>query len=83
MSEESRVAVALVIFVLFFHTASVGPGHGSITGTVADETGGILPGVTVNVTLAGAQAVPETVTDVTGAYRFDNVPAGRRSSRSA
>jgi outer membrane receptor protein involved in Fe transport len=49
---------------------------GSVTGTVADETGGVLPGVTVELLPAGAQVPVETTTDGTGVYRFDNVPVG-------
>jgi hypothetical protein len=51
-------------------------GAGTVTGTVTDETGGVLPGVTVNLTPAGAPAALETVTDETGVYRFDGVPTG-------
>ena len=49
---------------------------GTITGRVADETGGVLPGVSVTLTPAGSQTFTETVTDGVGTYRFDNVPAG-------
>jgi hypothetical protein len=60
--------------------ASAGPslaqGTGTVTGTAIDETGGVLPGLTVELRPAGAPQPLETVTDGTGAYRFDNVPAG-------
>ena len=50
---------------------------GSITGTVSDPSGAVLPGVTVTVTgdrlIGGAQVV---VTDATGTYRFDRLPPG-------
>src|SRR5688572_32562432 len=49
---------------------------GSVAGIVTDDTGGVLPGVTVTLTPAGSQAFRETVTDDSGSYRFDNVPAG-------
>ena len=48
---------------------------GSVTGTVADETGGVLPGVTVDLKPANGEGV-ETVTDGQGNYRFDNVAVG-------
>jgi hypothetical protein len=48
---------------------------GIVTGTISDETGGVLPGVTVSLQPAGAASL-ETVTDGTGVYRFENVPAG-------
>ena len=43
---------------------------------MADETGGVLPGVSVSLQPAGTQTPLETVTDGEGRYRFDNVPAG-------
>jgi hypothetical protein len=49
---------------------------GSISGMVEDETGGVLPGVTVSVTIPGSPNTPETVTDASGAYRFDGIPSG-------
>jgi hypothetical protein len=49
---------------------------GSVTGTVSDETGGVLPGVTVQLLPSGAQTTLETVTDGSGIYRFDNVATG-------
>jgi hypothetical protein len=51
-------------------------GAGAVSGTVRDETGGVLPGATVDLRPSGSQAVLETVTDETGTYRFENVPAG-------
>jgi len=50
---------------------------GSITGTVSDPSGAVLPGVTV--TLSGERLIggPQTqVSDTNGVYRFDRlVPA--------
>src|SRR6476620_4013218 len=50
---------------------------GSIAGTVTDESGGVLPGVTV--TVAGpALQVPQLsrTTDAKGEYSFANLPIG-------
>jgi hypothetical protein len=52
-----------------------GSSTGTVTGTISDETGGVLPGVTVSLQPAGGQSL-ETVTDGTGVYRFENVAAG-------
>jgi hypothetical protein len=50
---------------------------GSITGTVADASGAVLPGVGVSVSgdrlIGGAQSQN---TDANGAYRFDRLPPG-------
>src|SRR6266851_1219701 len=50
---------------------------GTIHGTIKDETGGTLPGVTATLTSASLQ-VPQltTVTDAQGDYRFVDLPAG-------
>ncbi len=47
---------------------------GSVTGTVKDEQGGVLPGVTVM--LQGIDATRTITSDETGEFRFYNVPPG-------
>lgn len=47
---------------------------GTITGRVVDETGGVLPGVTVDIH-AGATELT-TATDAAGTYMVDSVPPG-------
>ena len=47
---------------------------GTIAGRIADETGGVLPGVTVDLHSEGIETF--TVTNETGDYRIDNVPPG-------
>jgi hypothetical protein len=64
--------------------AAVILGHGSawaqetgiVTGTASDETGGMLPGASVNLRPSSGQRILETVTDGAGVYRFENVPVG-------
>jgi len=50
--------------------------NASITGTVSDESGGVLPGVTVTATSPALQ-LPQVsaVTDATGAYVLRDLPA--------
>jgi hypothetical protein len=71
-----RVAIALLIMTAGAADAVRAQGTGTVTGTAADETGGVLPGLTVELRPEGAQQPLETVTNGEGVYRFDNVPAG-------
>ncbi|MFN7916455.1 MAG: TonB-dependent receptor [Vicinamibacterales bacterium] len=48
----------------------------TVTGTVADSSGGMLPGVTVNLSGSSMMGVQSTVTTETGAYRFISIPPG-------
>lgn len=53
---------------------------GSITGTVADDSGAVLPGVNVTVSGERLTAGPQTtVTDANGAYRVDRLAPGTYS----
>lgn len=67
------------VLVLLLASSAAAQGTGAIVGTVEDDTGGVLPGVTVTAAPAGTARVLETVTDSLGAYRFDGLPAGRGS----
>ena len=69
-----RTALVLLL-CLMAPAAARAQGTGTITGTVADETGGVLPGA--SVAFQGASGAPiEVVTDERGAYRVENAPAG-------
>lgn len=48
----------------------------TVTGTVADSSGGTLPGVTVNLSGSSMMGVQSTVTTEAGAYRLISVPPG-------
>ena len=70
--------VLIVLIALLLATPALAQiTTGSITGLVADKSGGVLPGVTV--TLSGQRLIggPQTqVTDVMGRYRFDRLVPG-------
>jgi len=69
--------ILLLAFVLLLTATSLfaQAGAGRVRGKVTDETGGALPGVTVQI--RGATGQPrETVTDGTGQYSFDEVAPG-------
>jgi outer membrane cobalamin receptor len=70
MTIRSWMALGILCVAL---PAGAGTGA-TITGTVADETGGVLPGVTVVLRSGGTEVVE--VTDGTGVYRFDDVAPG-------
>ena len=70
-----RTGTALFVLLAI---ALASPGYsqstGTVAGTVIDETGGVLPGVTVDLH-AGASEIT-VVTEGNGAYRIENVPPG-------
>ena len=68
--------VAFICCIVGLPTVATAQGTGTVTGTAADETGGVLPGLTVVLRPAGATESLETTTNGTGTYRFENVPAG-------
>lgn len=75
-----RVALACAL-VLSVGVAAVVPalaqtGAGSLRGTVKDEQGGALPGVTVTATSPDAIAPSVGVSDESGTYRLINLPPG-------
>jgi hypothetical protein len=49
---------------------------GEIVGKVTDESGAVLPGVTVTIRGLGVAGAPTAVTSETGDYRFPVLPAG-------
>ena len=69
-----RVRV-LVVSAAFCVAASTALAQG-VTGTVRDQTGGVLPGVTVEAHSPGASP-KTTVTDAAGTYTLD-LAAGTR-----
>ncbi|HEX2342593.1 MAG TPA: carboxypeptidase-like regulatory domain-containing protein, partial [Vicinamibacterales bacterium] len=63
------LALCLAIASTAFAQAS-----GTVTGSVSDEQGGVLPGVTV--TIVGNDRTATFVTEADGKYRFLNLPPG-------
>jgi hypothetical protein len=72
----NRFRALIVAVGLLVPAAALAQGGGIITGTASDETGGVLPGASVELRVAGNDTPLETVTDGTGVYRFESVPAG-------
>src|SRR5262245_53583200 len=51
----------------------------TVTGTVTDPTGALVPGVTITVTNLATNGVRETKSDETGSYTLPFLPAGEYS----
>jgi hypothetical protein len=49
---------------------------GDIRGTITDDTGAVLPGVTLTLRGPAVPGAPTTVTNESGVYRFPNLPPG-------
>jgi Carboxypeptidase regulatory-like domain/TonB dependent receptor len=74
MQKVFRTAAALLLAAIVAAPALAQTLTGSITGTVKDEQGAVLPGVTV--TLTGKQGTKTQVTDSTGVFRFPALEVG-------
>jgi hypothetical protein len=68
---------ALVVLVLGATSAYAQFDRGTISGTIKDEQGGVVPGVTVTIVNTGTQQSRSAVTDGTGFYTFPNLTSGR------
>ena len=75
MMKLSRLVIAALCLLLA--STAHAQQTGSITGSVSDTSGAVLPGVVVSVEgpnlIGGAQTY---TTDATGTYRFDRLPPG-------
>ena len=71
----SMFLVALLVAALAAPAAPAQEGAGRLHGVVADESGGVLPGVTVIATAADGRVVATAVTDEVGRYVLRALPA--------
>jgi hypothetical protein len=72
----SRGLLGLSVLVLTATGALAQRTTGEIIGRVTDDSGAILPGVTVTLRGAGVAGAPTTVTSEGGIYRFPVLPPG-------
>ena len=71
------VVVSLAVFFAPLMSMAQGTSAASITGVVRDESGGVLPGVTVELSSpALIEKVRTTATDIDGAYRISELRPG-------
>jgi 5-hydroxyisourate hydrolase-like protein (transthyretin family) len=74
----SRLCVGLLVVLALPPSASVAQiPEPLLSGRVVDQTGGPLPGVSVQVTSTDRKTTQTTVTDQNGRYAFTGLPAGQ------
>jgi carboxypeptidase family protein len=76
MFRTSRVLFAVLVLGLFVAPVTYAQTTGSINGTVTDNTGAILPGVTVTATSPVQMGAQTTITNEQGIYRFPSLTPG-------
>ena len=72
----SRLFPILLVLTLNFSLAWAQVTTATISGTVADATGGVLPGVEVTITHLDTNTIRSTVTDDTGRFRARELALG-------
>src|SRR5258706_11236957 len=77
MKKCRNVAWALALFVGSVVPAAAQFDRGSISGTIKDQQGGVMPGVTVTATNTKTQQPRITTTDSSGFYVFPNLLPGQ------
>src|SRR6185437_16855134 len=79
---EMRIALR-ALWAAILTVSIVAPAYaqaiGAIHGTVTDNTGAVMPGVTVTVAGTGLQRPLTAATTQSGTYSFPNVPIGTYS----
>ena len=78
MATPSRLSgLVAVVLLVFVGTSAAQSPTGQLTGRVTDQTGGALPGATIEVHGAGGKVIATAVTGDAGRYAIDGVPPGR------
>ncbi|MEP6802763.1 MAG: TonB-dependent receptor [Acidobacteriota bacterium] len=73
----SRIALVFTVCLLLVVAASPAQTTGTIEGTISDQNGGSLPGVTVEAASPNLQGSRTATTGSDGRYRFVSLPPGR------
>src|SRR5215475_6110370 len=68
--------LACIIVALSSKPADAQAVYGSISGTIKDNTGGVLPGVTVTITSLERKTTDEVVSNESGFYMKDRLLPG-------
>jgi hypothetical protein len=73
-NEPFRTTATIAVLLLFLVSVAAAQSDGRVAGRVLDQTGGVLPGVTIDLVVNSAELT--TTTDDEGRYRFESVPPG-------
>lgn len=73
---------AVLLLIVSAVPQAFAQGDGSLRGTVKDQQGGAMPGVSVTATSPGLMGASSAVTDANGNYRLINLPPGTYSVRA-
>jgi hypothetical protein len=76
MSFAVKVYLALAAVLLLFSVGASAQDNATITGTVADTSGAVVPSASMILTNPANGQVRETVSNSSGSYRFANVGIG-------
>ena len=74
-SSQTFASILLVLLGICATAGSAQAGAGRVHGVVADESGGVLPGVTVVAAAEDGRILATSVTDEVGRYAFTTLPA--------
>src|SRR5436309_15361814 len=74
-----RLVPTIVVMAVLGAAAFAQHTTATVTGTVTDATGALVPGVTITVTNLATNGVRETKSDETGSYTLPFLPAGEYS----
>ena len=77
MTSKARALLCLFVFASFLWSAAAwGQTTGTIRGTATDQTGAVVPDVTVTVTLTGTDSTRTVSTDKDGAFDIPELAVG-------
>src|SRR5262249_31005252 len=74
--EASALVVAAFVASWLVCGALVAQTTGTVEGTITDQSGAALPGVSIELSSPNLQGVRSAVTSADGRYRFPSVPPG-------
>ena len=73
---KSSIRGLLIVIFLLLSVSSWGATGGSISGTVADKSGAVVPGAILKLVSTARQTTYQAVSNKQGLYTFPNLPVG-------